>query len=117
MNRHGIFSAGCTLLLAFGLASTAVAGAASAPKIHWKSERITLPTSDLTFTGPGGQVLNTYCLMCHSADFVNEQPAVSLATWKVEVSKMKNAFGAPIPEDQIDHIAEVLYQRFGPPKP
>lgn len=116
MNRHDIFSAGCTLFLAFGLASTA-AGAASAPKIHWKSERITLPTSDLTFTGPGGQVLNTYCLMCHSADFLNEQPAVSLATWKVEVSKMKNGFGAPIPEDQIDPIAEVLYQRFGPPKP
>lgn len=77
-----------------------------------------MPSGDLTFSGSSGQVLNTYCLMCHSADFLNEQPAVPLATWKLVVSKMKNGFGAPIPEDQIDHIAEVLYhQRFGPPKP
>jgi hypothetical protein len=30
---------------------------------------------------------------------------------------MKNGFGAPIPEDQIERIAELLYQRVGPPKP
>lgn len=55
--------------------------------------------------------------MCHSADFLDEQPAVPLGTWKLEVNKMKNSFGAPIPEDQIERIADLLYQRFGPPKP
>ena len=115
MNRHSIFCAACTLLLALGLTSTAAA--ASPPQIHWQSEQIALPSSDLTFSGPGGQVLNTYCLMCHSADFLDEQPAVPLGTWKLEVNKMKNSFGAPIPEDQIERIADLLYQRFGPPKP
>lgn len=85
------------------------------PHIVWKSEKVTLPSSSEVFTGPGAKLLNTYCLMCHSADFVNEQPALPKPAWKAGVLKMKNVYGAPIPHDQIDALADVLYQKFGPP--
>jgi hypothetical protein len=51
---------------------------------------------------------------CHSADYVAIQPpGKPLAFWKAEVEKMKKVYGAPIPDDQIDPIAQYLTREYG----
>jgi hypothetical protein len=58
--------------------------------------------------GPGQEVANTYCLMCHSADYIYTQPLHSQEKWQSLVIKMKQAFGCPIPDDQIPILAAYL---------
>jgi cytochrome c5 len=75
-----------------------------------KTQTVTLPSSARVFPGdgPGAKAANTYCLMCHSVGMVMNQPDLPKAAWLVEVNKMKNAFKAPIPEDQVPVIADYL---------
>ncbi len=64
--------------------------------------------------GPGADMANGHCLICHSAEYVTTQPRDKpLAFWKAEVEKMKRVYGAPIPEEQINPIAEYLAQSYG----
>ncbi len=66
---------------------------------------------------PGVDLANGYCLTCHSADYVATQPpALGRTFWLKEVQKMKQAFGAPIPDDQIPGIADYLVRAYGDPK-
>ena len=63
---------------------------------------ITFPSDPITFqSGPGSQIATTYCLICHSAEYIYRQPPHSRATWEEIVHKMKHAFGCPIPESDI----------------
>ncbi|MGE0073539.1 MAG: cytochrome c [Thiomonas sp.] len=82
----------------------------SASALTLKTQTIELPTSTRVFPGDsaGAKAANTYCLMCHSAGMVMNQPDLPKATWLVEVNKMKNAFKAPIPDDQVSVIADYL---------
>ncbi len=65
-------------------------------------------------SGPGSDLANRQCLTCHSADYVVVQPpGKPLAFWKAEVEKMKKVYGAPIPDDQIEPIAQYLTREYG----
>ena len=95
------------------LGAALILGACAAAPVHaltLKTQTIALPSSTRVFPGdgPGAKAANTYCLMCHSVGMVMNQPDLPKATWLVEVNKMKNAFKAPIPEDQLPVIAEYL---------
>ncbi|CUA98990.1 hypothetical protein [Thiomonas bhubaneswarensis] len=85
-------------------------GALPAHALTLKTQSITLPSSTRVFPGdgPGAKAANTYCLMCHSAGMVMNQPDLPKAAWLVEVNKMKNVFKAPIPDDQVPVIADYL---------
>ncbi len=64
--------------------------------------------------GPGSDLASGQCLICRSADYITTQPpGKPLAFWKAEVQKMKKVFGAPIPEDQIDSVADYLARTYG----
>lgn len=95
------------VLLSIGL-TILPTGAASA--LTLKTQSVQLPTSSRVFPGDstGAKAANTYCLMCHSAGMVMNQPDLPKAAWLVEVNKMKNIFKAPIPEDQVSVIADYL---------
>jgi sulfite dehydrogenase (cytochrome) subunit B len=68
--------------------------------------------------GPGAEVANGQCLICHSAEYITTQPRDKpLAFWKAEVEKMKKVYGAPIPDDQIDLIADYLARSYGAVNP
>ena len=97
-------------LLALGLCASAVA-ADSIPM----RKSIDLPTSNRVFPGDsaGAKAANTYCLMCHSYGMVATQPTLRKAAWLVEVKKMKGAFKAPIPADQVQVIADYIAQLKG----
>ncbi len=91
-------------------------GVAQALTLH--AESITRPESVQVFPGDsvGAKATNSYCLMCHSAGMVLNQPLLKEDAWLGEVSKMRNAFKAPIPEDQVPIIAKYLYSIHGSKK-
>ena len=70
-----------------------------------KTVNVIFPMSDRMFPdSPGSDVVNSYCLVCHSAGMVLSQPAMTRSAWEAEVQKMRNAYKAPIPEEQIQTI-------------
>jgi hypothetical protein len=83
------------------------------------SLKIDLPKETATLKpGPGVDVANAQCLTCHSAEYVTTQPRdKSLAFWKAEVEKMKKVYGAAVPDDQIDLIADYLARSYGTGNP
>jgi sulfite dehydrogenase (cytochrome) subunit B len=62
--------------------------------------RIELPTETATYRpGAGVQQAQTFCITCHSADYIAIQPPMPRKFWEATVKKMKEKYGAPVPED------------------
>jgi sulfite dehydrogenase (cytochrome) subunit B len=80
------------------------------------STEIVLPADTVLFAPSplkGFAVAQANCVVCHSTEYIRSQPPLSLATWKSEVAKMKKVFGAPIPDDQLELIAEYIAETYG----
>jgi cytochrome c553 len=94
------------LLLLFGLsASSACFG---------DVVKMDLPVETSEFrAGPNKEVAMTYCVLCHSWDYVTMQPALPRTTWKAVVTKMRGTFGAPLTDAQIEDIADYLVRAYG----
>ena len=70
---------------------------------------ITFPTDPFSFqTGSGQEVANSYCVICHSADYIYMQPPHSQGKWTEIIKKMKQTFGCPIPDESITLLSEYL---------
>src|ERR1700681_3506881 len=79
----------------------------SVPK--WVKVSVDLPASQISFPpGNGSVIANAYCLICHSAGMVLRQPPLTQDEWTGEINKMRNSFGAPIPADQVQALAQYL---------
>ena len=75
----------------------------------WSKVSVDLPVSQVSFPpGNGSVIANAYCLICHSAGMVLRQPPLTQDEWTVEINKMRNAFGAPLPADQVEALARYL---------
>jgi len=76
---------------------------------QWAKVSVDLPVSQISFPpGNGSVIANAYCLICHSAGMVLRQPPLTQDEWTVEINKMRNAFGAPLPADQVEALAKYL---------
>ena len=54
------------------------------------------------------------CLACHSLDYIQMNSRFLDKTgWTASVNKMINAFGAPIPKEDVDAIASYLNENYG----
>jgi mono/diheme cytochrome c family protein len=83
--------------------------AAKGPVPKWAKVSVDLPASQVTFApGNGSVIANAYCLICHSADMVLRQPPLTQDEWIAEINKMRSAFGAPLPADQVEALAKYL---------
>lgn len=92
------------LSLFFGVVATASAAGL----------KIELPRETGTYlTEPGVSLADARCLTCHSADYVAIQPPLSRAAWKANVIKMQQKFGADIPDNEVDMLAEYLGRAYG----
>jgi mono/diheme cytochrome c family protein len=70
---------------------------------------IAFPTDPFSFQpGSGQEIASTYCIICHSADYIYMQPPHSKTTWAEIIKKMKLAFGCPIPDESIALLSEYL---------
>ena len=109
--RATIFVLAC--VAAFG--ATALAAPKIAPP-HGKAS-ISLPgDAGMAFKpGPGVGAVQANCLTCHSSAYVSTQPVLSKAQWTGEVTKMKNVYGAPIPDDAVPAIVDYLTAQYGKP--
>lgn len=58
--------------------------------------------------GNGADIANSQCMICHSAGMVTRQPRLSLSAWTGEINKMRTAYGAPIPQEQVETLAKYL---------
>jgi sulfite dehydrogenase (cytochrome) subunit B len=98
------------------VALVAAAGAAVAFAGDLKIE---LPKETATLKpGPRADLASGECLICHSAEYITTQPRDKpLAFWKAEVEKMKKVYGAPIPDDQVEAVAEYLARSYGTGSP
>lgn len=100
------------LLLSVIAASTAAAGLAAADKaapaqpdfasFQWPVENGSYKP------GPGAELAQGLCITCHSTEYVSTQPPMPRKFWEATVKKMKDKYGAPLPEDStalIDYLA------------
>lgn len=77
---------------------------------RWSKVSVDLPASETLFPpGAGADLATSQCLICHSAGMVLRQPPLTLDQWSGEIKKMRSAFGAPLPANQIDAVAKYLY--------
>jgi len=63
--------------------------------------------------GPGMQITAGTCMICHSVDYIYMQPPLTREQWKGEVMKMKNVFGAPVPDNEVNTIVDYLASQNG----
>ncbi len=70
---------------------------------------IQLPAETAVYkNGPGVELAQAHCVSCHSADYISSQPPMPRKFWEGSVKKMKEKFGAPVP----DNIAVLLADYF-----
>lgn len=73
------------------------------------STSIDLPLEDSTFPdGPHADVINANCTSCHSTSMALNQPALSADQWKATVTKMRDAYKAPIKDEDVPAIVDYL---------
>jgi len=102
--KNSLLAASCGLICAFA-ATTAIAA---------DTVSITLPKDMVQFKpGPGAQGAQTYCVTCHTAEYVYMQPPLTRAQWEGVVNKMRKVFGAPLPEDQVKSVVDYLVTQNG----
>jgi hypothetical protein len=100
MKPHAIWA--CLLML--GGAANAQGGAVA----------IDLPPDRVEFhPAPGVDTVRSNCITCHSAQYVYTQPPLTRDQWQAEVTKMRNAYGAPIPAEADKEIVDYLYGQNG----
>ena len=64
--------------------------------------------------GAGLDKVEANCAGCHSLDYVQmNSPYLNPAGWDAEVTKMINAFGAPIAADDAKVIGDYLKKNYG----
>lgn len=75
----------------------------------WAILSVELPVSNEIFpSGPGADVADSQCLICHSAGMVLRQPPLTKDQWRSEIQKMRSAYGALLPAEQVDALSEYL---------
>jgi mono/diheme cytochrome c family protein len=111
MTKHTLIVLACVAAVG---ASAFAATKAAPPK---GTATISLPgDAGMAFKpGAGAGAVQAHCLTCHSSAYVSTQPALTKAQWTAEVAKMKGAYGAPIPDDQVPVIVDYLTANYGKP--
>ena len=75
-----------------------------------------LPPETATLkAGPGVELANARCMICHSADYISTQPRLAASAWKNVVVKMQQKFGAPIPPGEVDALVDYVAKNYGAP--
>ena len=66
--------------------------------------------------GPGSDLVAGQCLLCHSADYISTQPRLARAAWEASVKKMREKYGAPVPQEKVEALVDYLVKNYGPPQ-
>ena len=78
------------------------------------TNKFELPVETGSFRiAPGSEIANGQCLSCHSVEYVSTQPPFPRAIWAGSVKKMREKYGAAIPNDQVEPLLDYLTQEYG----
>ena len=100
-----------TTILFAALATATVALSLRAAEVT-----ITLPTETGAYKqAPGAELAQANCLICHSTEYVALQPPMPRKFWEASVKKMKEKFGAPMPDAQVAALVDYLTANYGEP--
>ncbi len=100
------------IFLIIGILLTSLAQPSFADETKSATRSISLPTDPFSFqSGKGQEIANTYCIICHSADYIYMQPEHSKKKWQAIITKMQRVFGCPIPQDQIPALSTYLFKQ------
>jgi sulfite dehydrogenase len=97
-----------------GGAAAALSGLLALPA---QALTIQLPPETATFqpsTMPGYVLVLRNCMACHSAQYIQTQPASSHAWWEGNVKKMKAVYGAQFPDADMPAMVDYLSAIYGP---
>lgn len=98
-----------------GFFAVALAAVLTAPTILAKE--ITLPAEKAELrpsAAPGYPLARTMCATCHSVDYIETQPpGMPDAFWRHTVDKMRETFGATIPDESAQVILRYLIETYG----
>jgi sulfite dehydrogenase len=76
--------------------------------------KITLPLETGVFKAdPGATLANAQCLTCHSIEYVSTQPPMPRPFWAASVKKMREKYGAAIPDEQVEPLVSYLARNYG----
>lgn len=76
--------------------------------------KIELPPETVAFkSAPGAEIANGQCLVCHSVDYVVMQPPMGRPFWAAEVKKMREKYGAQMPDDVVEPVVNYLTHAYG----
>ena len=65
--------------------------------------------------GPGRELFIARCTICHSIDYVEMHARFGTRQlWEAEVAKMRNAFKAPMSDEDAAAILDYLMRAYGP---
>ena len=75
---------------------------------------IELPPETATFKATDGvQLAQTFCIQCHSSEYVAMQPPMKRAFWEAEVTKMREKYFAVTPKEMDAKIVDYLVKAYG----
>ena len=63
--------------------------------------------------GPGSDVTQRTCVLCHSTDYIVMQPPGDQKQWDGVVTKMIKVYGAPLSDADAKAVAEYLARHYG----
>jgi hypothetical protein len=64
--------------------------------------------------GDGKDEVENNCELCHSPRYITMQPVMPALAWSDEVNKMRNTYGASIPDDTAQKIIHYLATHYTP---
>jgi mono/diheme cytochrome c family protein len=65
--------------------------------------------------GEGRELFIARCSVCHSIDYIEMHARFGTrALWEASVTKMRNAFKAPIADDEARQLLDYLQRNYGP---
>lgn len=98
-------------LLPLGLAGVMALG--SSP-LRAEPLKIELPPETGSFKPAAGvELANAQCLVCHSVEYITTQPPLPRTFWASSVKKMREKYGAAIPETQVEPLLDYLVENYG----
>jgi cytochrome c553 len=84
--------------------------------ISAKEVSIELPAETGTYKDAEGvQLAQTFCITCHSTEYVAVQPPMPAKFWTAEVLKMREKYAAPVPAEMDAKLVEYLVKAYGVP--
>jgi cytochrome c551/c552 len=99
------------ILLRFGISCAVVLAALPTPAAPVSIE---LPPETGSFkAAPGVGIANAQCLVCHSVEYVATQPPFPRTFWVSSVKKMREKYGAAIPDSQVEPLVDYLETNYG----